>query len=345
MARVNHSRPITYAAATHAGQERRAAGRDRRRPMPPEVEDYLRRLAIERGYSAHTLAAYTRDLNKFDGWCQRHHATPVVASTAQLREFLRSLGGAKLSPATQARQLAALRGLYRDWRVHGVRDDDPTEALVAPRSRRPLPHYLSLAQVEALLAAPLAASRATSQPGRRPRAFRPTWRRLRDHAMLQLLYASGLRVSELIALRREDLDLESGLVRCRGKGEKQRLAPFGRSAAAALRLWLEQGWRQAGAVRRTTAPACLFPTASGGPMSRQAYWRSLASYGRQAGLSQRLFPHMLRHSFATHLLAGGADLRSVQTLLGHAEIATTQIYTHVLAPRLRAAYQAHHPRA
>ncbi|MGH9525629.1 MAG: tyrosine recombinase [Terriglobales bacterium] len=300
------------------------------------MEDYLHHLRLERGYSPHTLTGYRRDLGKFAAWCRRHHGTPLQADRAQVRAFLRAIEQQHLSPATQARQLAVLRGLYRDWRANGVRADNPAEALTSPRRLRRLPRYLNLAQVEALLAAPLAA------PARGPAALR---RRQRDHAMLQLLYASGLRVSELIALRVEDLDQELGLLCCRGKGDKQRLVPFGRAAAAALRAWLEGGWRQMAARRGGGPPACLFPTASGRPMSRQAYWRSLAAYGRQAGLDRRLSPHMLRHSFATHLLAGGADLRSVQTLLGHADIATTQIYTHVQAARLQAAYRAHHPRA
>lgn len=337
MPKVNLSRLSTYAAAADASPDLAASS-----PLGPEGLDYLRRLAVERGYSRHTLAAYERDLRKFAVWCQRHHCTPMGAGGAQVRAFLRSLETRHLSPATQARQLAVLRGLYRDWRANGIRGDDPTEALAAPRARRPLPRYLHPAQVEALLAAPLAGAQAAAP-------LAASWRRQRDHAMLQLLYASGLRVSELIALRREDLDLDAGLVCCRGKGDKQRLVPFGRAAGAALRAWIAGGWQQprgrTGRGGSRPPVVCLFPTASGRPMSRQAYWRSLAAYGRQAGLPQRLSPHMLRHSFATHLLAGGADLRSVQTLLGHAEIATTQIYTHVLAPRVRAAYQAHHPRA
>lgn len=324
MAKVNRYKLSTYAAGGSGGPSRAE-----KPALGPEEQDYLRRLAVERGYSRHTLAAYSRDLGKFAAWRRRQAGPLLSADGAQVRAFLRSLETQHRSPATQARQLAVLRGFYRDCRANGLREDDPTEALTAPRARRPLPRYLHPAQVEALLAAPLAGAGAAA------------WRRQRDHAMLQLLYASGLRVSELIALRIEDLDLEAGLVRCRGKGDKQRLVPFGRTAAAALRGWIEGGWRRP----RGGAPVCLFPTASGRPMSRQAYWRSLAAYGRRAGLRRRLSPHMLRHSFATHLLAGGADLRSVQTLLGHAEIATTQIYTHVMAPGVRAAYQAHHPRA
>lgn len=365
MERVNRFRTNTYADSP--GVDRRAAaplaggagdastvpiglaaGGDRRRPSvphrdgalapAPEVLAYLDRLRLERGYSVHTVAAYGRDLGKFGAWCRRRGTEVAAASRDEVRMYLRDVGAQRLSRATQARQLAALRGFFRFVQAEGWRGDEPTAALAAPRLRRPLPRYLHAAQVEALLAAPLAAPAAA--PAERAR-------RLRDHAMLQVLYACGLRVSELISLRPDDLDLEMGLVRCRGKGDKQRLVPLGRAAQAALREWLTDGWRQILSARRCAggAPAWLFPTASGQAMTRQAFWRNLAAYGRQAGLAARLSPHMLRHSFATHLLEGGADLRSVQTMLGHAEIATTQIYTHVLTARLREVYQAHHPRA
>lgn len=365
MERLNHSRTNTYAGSQ--GVERRLTppraggaadasaapgdlgeGAERRRAsLPsggaashpaPEVVAYLDRLRLERGYSAHTVAAYGRDLSKFTAWCRRHGVALAAASRDEVRAYLRDVGAQRLSRATQARQLAALRGFFRFVQADGLRGDEPTAALAAPRLRRPLPRYLHAAQVEALLAAPRAAPAAT--PAERAR-------RLRDHAMLQVLYACGLRVSELIALRPDDLDLEMGLVRCRGKGDKQRLVPLGRAAQAALREWLAEGWRRILSARRRggETPAWLFPTAAGRAMTRQAFWRNLAAYGRQAGLAARLSPHMLRHSFATHLLEGGADLRSVQTMLGHAEIATTQIYTHVLTARLREVYQAHHPRA
>ncbi|MGH9534756.1 MAG: site-specific tyrosine recombinase XerD [Terriglobales bacterium] len=298
---------------------------------------YLHRLQIERGYSAHTVMAYARDLAKFGAWWRRRAQPLAHASRDDLRAFLRDLSDRQLSRASQARQLAVLRGFFRFLQAEGRRGDDPTEALAAPQVRRPLPRYLHVQQVEALLAA----------PGARPtRTAADKARRLRDHAMLQVVYACGLRVSELVALRPEDLDLDLGLLRCRGKGDKERLVPLGRAAQGALREWLQDGWRQIlSPRRRAAAPACLFPTAAGRPMTRQAFWQTLAAYGRQAGLARRLSPHMLRHSFATHLLEGGADLRSVQSMLGHAEIGTTQIYTHVLTARLREVYQAHHPRA
>ncbi len=290
---------------------------------------------MEQGLAENTLAAYARDLDRFARWAEAQDCDLVSCRRADLQRFLLSLHEAGLGPATVARHLVSLRRLFRFLVLDRIRPDDPSEGLEGPRLGLRLPKALSAAEVERLLAVP--AEPAATQPAARAR-------QLRDIAMVQVLYASGLRVSELVALRLEDVDLEMGLLRCRGKGDKQRLVPLGRSAAAAVREYLQQGRRRllsGGRLER----GWLFPTARGRPMSRQAFWKKIAAWGRRAGLRARLSPHGLRHSFATHLLEGGADLRSVQVMLGHADIATTQIYTHVVMDRLRHVYKQHHPRA
>jgi integrase/recombinase XerD len=219
-----------------------------------------------------------------------------------------------------------LRGFF-GWLIReGKLGRDPTEGLKTPRGWRKLPHYLTLAQIEALLEAP----------------DKKTPTGLRDWAMIHLLYASGLRVSELCQLQLSDLNDELGVVRVSGKGGKQRLVPVGRAALEALSAYLEQGRPQL--LGRRFSPY-LFVTARGKPITRQGFWKALATHALRAGLPQRVWPHVLRHSFATHLLEGGADLRSVQAMLGHADISTTQIYTHVVRSRLRQTLDEHHPRA
>jgi integrase/recombinase XerD len=226
--------------------------------------------------------------------------------------------------------LVTLRGFYRFLLIEDLIKSDPTLTLESPKVRRRLPTFLRVAEVEKLLAQPDLSTLAG----------------LRDRAMIEVLYSSGLRVSELIGLRVSDLDMQTGSVRCVGKGDKERLVPIGRRALAAVEQYLASARPLIMRARRMQTPVpFLFLNRRGGNISRCGVWKVLAAYGRKAGLRLRLTPHKLRHSFATHLLEGGADLRSVQLMLGHADISTTQIYTHVVEERLKAVYKAHHPRA
>jgi integrase/recombinase XerD len=237
----------------------------------------------------------------------------------ELTEFLRVRAEAKIAARSRARALSSIRGLFRFLRGERLIDADPTAALESPRLARRLPVVLTLADVDAILAAP---NRAT------PRG-------LRDAAMIETMYATGLRVSELVKLRPEDLDLQAGCLRVLGKGRKMRLVPLGDAARELLEQHLAAGPR----------PTFVFLSRLGKPMSRQGFWKLLGAYARAAGIRAAISPHKLRHSFATHLLERGADLRAVQAMLGHADITTTQIYTHVSRARLLELYRKHHPRA
>jgi integrase/recombinase XerD len=225
-----------------------------------------------------------------------------------------------------ARHLTTLRGFYGFLLREGILTTDPTEHLRTPKQWQTIPKYLNLEQIEKII--------------QTPNPAKPNG--LRDRAMFELLYAAGLRVSELCKVGMRDLDLEYQVVRTLGKGNKHRLVPVGKSAILAVRDYLEKG---RGALLKGRASRYLFVTARGGCLTRQAFWRLLAAYGKKAGIFHGLTPHVLRHSFATHLLEGGADLRSVQVMLGHADISTTQIYTHVMRSRLRDTVEKHHPRA
>jgi len=244
---------------------------------------------------------------------------------ADLSEFIGSLRAEGLAPRSAARTVHAIRGLYRFAVREGRLVDDPMENLRAPRAFRPLPRYLTPAQVETLLAAP----DATEHLG------------LRDRALLEVLYASGLRVSELIGLRRQDVDLQLGVLRCFGKGRKERLVPIGKVAREWVKRYLRDGRPK---VDRARAEQ-LFLNYRGGRLSRMGVWGIVRRYAVQVGVEKILTPHVLRHSFATHLLERGADLRSLQAMLGHADISTTQIYTHITRERLRQIYDRFHPRA
>jgi integrase/recombinase XerD len=300
------------------------------RERPPgwrrELELWLESLAAERGLSPRSVAAYRADLVRLGEWlAARGKPDLPAANGAALAEHLRWLHRREISPRSIARALSAARGFY-GWRVEeGLRADDPTATLAAPKRPRKLPSVLGEAEVTALLAAP-----DTAAP-----------RGARDRAMLELLYATGLRVSELVGLRLPQLRLDSGFLVAFGKGSKERIVPVGESAAAWLRRYLAEV-RPRWARGRHDA---VFVTARGGAMTRQAFWNLVKRYGRAAGIRQRLSPHVLRHSFATHLLEHGADLRAVQAMLGHADISTTEIYTHVHRERLRRIYDEHHPRA
>jgi len=290
------------------------------------IQSYLNYIQVERGLAPNTLAAYRQDLGKFTAFCQRRRLAPVSAERQQVVDFLGTLYQQGLDSRSVARVLVTLRNFFRFLRQEGVLRREPTEHIEAPRTWKRLPKFLGLAEVERLLAAP---------EGRTPRG-------LRDRAMLEVLYATGLRVSELVNLRVADVQLDAGYLRCLGKGSKERVVPLGKQAVTAVEAYLQHARPQ---LARRRPSSHLFLSQRGQAMTRQNFWRLLRRHARQAGLRARLTPHVLRHSFATHLLERGADLRSVQLLLGHADISTTQIYTHVAQERLRQTYRAHHPRA
>jgi integrase/recombinase XerD len=284
---------------------------------------FLTHLQVEKGLSANTLAAYSSDLTKF---IEFNGESISVPGTTEIRRYLDHLYQVRLSSRSIARHLTTLRTFFGFLLREGRIDHDPTEHLSAPKQWQNIPKFLNLEEINKIIQAP-----ELSHPNG-----------LRDRAMMELLYASGLRVSELCKLGVSDLNLEMGVLRTTGKGNKQRLVPVGKAAVLAVRSWLENG---RAAMLKGRASRYLFITARGGCLTRQAFWKLLAGYGRKTGIFHGLTPHVLRHSFATHLLEGGADLRSVQVMLGHADISTTQIYTHVLRSRLRDTVEKHHPRA
>ncbi|MCS6952115.1 MAG: site-specific tyrosine recombinase XerD [Bryobacterales bacterium] len=290
-----------------------------------EIRAFLDHCRIEKGLSENSLAAYARDLARFEQSLTSRQVRDAC-DAAVVAGYLDSLYRSGLGTRSVARHLATLRSFFRYLVAEKGLPRDPTAFLPRPRLSRPLPRYLNLNEIETLIAA--------------PDLKKPTG--VRDRAMLELLYATGVRVSELCAAELSDADLELGLLRVSGKGGKQRLVPINRAALSALESYLRDARLR---LLKGRASRYLFVTARGGPLTRQAFWKLLARYGRQAGLRRRLTPHVLRHSFATHLLERGADLRSVQTLLGHADISTTQIYTHVLRSRLREAVDRFHPRS
>jgi integrase/recombinase XerD len=290
------------------------------------LASFLRYLAVERGLSPNTLDAYGRDLRRFESGMKRSRIHLRSARRQDLLGHVRELRQAGLSPKSVARAINSLRMLYRFLLAEGEVRSDPTADLDVPRTWKSLPRFLTFQEVDRLLSAP--------DPSR------PLGNR--DLAMLEVLYATGIRVSELISLRLEDLNLEQGYLTCLGKGSKERIVPLGRKAIDQLQSYLRDV--RSGLVRRGES-GFLFTNRSGGKMSRQGYWKILKAYGASSGIKRRLSPHVLRHSFATHLLEHGADLRSVQLMLGHADISTTQIYTHVNRERLRRIYHDFHPRA
>ena len=284
---------------------------------------FLNFCRVEKGLSLNSLDAYSADLARFADFAGDACELPGVD---RLRLYMDRLYQAGLSSRSVARHLTTLRGFYTYLLREGVVDADPTEHLGTPRQWQTIPKFLNLEEIDRLIQA--------------PDTDRPTG--LRDRAMLELLYASGLRVSELCRLGIHDLDCTMAYLRTTGKGNKQRLVPVGASAIKAVEKYVNQGRP---ALLKNRASRYLFVTARGSCLTRQAFWKLLAALGRKAGIFRGLTPHVLRHSFATHLLEGGADLRSVQAMLGHADISTTQIYTHVMRSRLRDTVQKHHPRA
>jgi integrase/recombinase XerD len=294
--------------------------------MSEQVDAYLDHLRVSRRLAANTVESYARDLSMLARFA--HEAGQPVEALARpdLEAFVRSLLTGGMAPRSVARAVACVRGFYKFLLVTRQLAADPAADLQPPRGWAALPRYLSVEEVDRLIAQP-----DVSKP-----------RGLRDRALIELLYATGLRVSELVGLRAPDLNLESGYLTCTGKGSKQRIVPMGDEATAWVRRYLAEGRP---VILRGKSCPWLFVNARGGQLSRVGFWKLLKAYGRRAGVSLDLSPHVLRHSFATHLLARGADLRAIQMMLGHADLSTTQIYTHVLEERLRAVYEKFHPRA
>jgi integrase/recombinase XerD len=291
------------------------------------IASFLTHVKVEKGLSSNTVSAYCRDLAKFSSFAQKQKLALEAVSRDDLVDFLASLYRQKLESKSVARHLVSLRNFFRFAQMQELIPADPSQNLESPKIRRSLPGYLRLEEVERLLAQP--------DP--------KTPFGMRDRAMLEVLYSAGLRVSELIGLRVSDLDSKSGSVRCIGKGDKERIVPVGKKALSMVEKYMHDARPKL--IGRATGSPMLFVNRRGGALSRVGVWKILSAYGRRAGLRVPLTPHMLRHSFATHLLERGADLRSVQLMLGHADISTTQIYTHVVEERLKQIYKAHHPRA
>jgi len=284
-------------------------------------------LRAERGSSARTVDAYAADLQAYFGDLKKQKLTrPEAVRSEHVLFHLEALQARGMSKRSQARHLAAIRQFHRFLVSEKLAAQDPTEDIDTPRGAKKLPMFLTLEEVEQLLAAP----DERTVPGQR------------DRAMLQLLYATGLRVSELVKLPANAVNLQSGYLIAFGKGAKERMVPFGKPAQEKLRAYLSGPRHQL--LKGKTARA-LFVTPRGSGFTRQGFWKLLRRYARKAGIRAQISPHKLRHSFATHLLERGADLRAVQAMLGHADLATTQIYTHVNGARLRSVYDQHHPRS
>jgi integrase/recombinase XerD len=291
------------------------------------LNSYLNHVRVEKGLSPNTLTAYRRDLTKFEAFAKKRKLAVEGVSRDDLVDFLATLYRQKLESRSVARNLVTLRNFFRHAQVEEWIKSDPSMNLESPKVRKSLPGYLKLKDVEHLMA--------------QPDIKKPLG--VRDRAMLEVLYSTGLRVSELTGLRVADLDMKVGCVRCIGKGDKERIVPIGRKALAMVEKYLRTVRPQL--ARKGAASPALFVNRRGKALTRVGVWKILSDYGRQAGLRTALTPHMLRHSFATHLLERGADLRSVQLMLGHSDISTTQIYTHLVDEKLKQIYKAHHPRA
>jgi integrase/recombinase XerD len=290
------------------------------------VDAYLDHLRVERRLAAHTLESYGRDLAALAAYAAGASRAVEALDRPALEQFVRQQMTRGLSPRSVARTVAAVRGFYRFLVLDQQLDGSPADDLHPPRAWPALPTFLSIEDVDTLIAQP-----DVSAP-----------RGLRDRAMIELLYATGLRVTELVGVRLADLHLDEHYLTCIGKGSKERLVPIGEQASDWVQKYQADGRRHL--LKRRASPR-LFLNARGGPLSRVGFWKILKQYGRRAGLPPSLSPHVLRHSFATHLLERGADLRAIQLMLGHADLSTTQIYTHVLEARLRTIYDRFHPRA
>lgn len=293
---------------------------------PEEIlQVFLEYLSVEKGLSLNTLLSYSQDIKKLFRFFQKEKIPWLRGGEEDLVKFIHHQSRAGLSARSLARLISSVRSFYKFLILDGVIKKTPAVNLSTPKIWFALPKFLTIQEVELLL----------KQPKEK------NIRGLRDKAMLELLYATGLRVSELVALKMKDFNLDDGFLLCRGKGGKERIVPMGFSAVTAVRKYLE-----AARIKLFKKPSdFIFLTSRGGALTRQGFWKMLKKYAKQAGLDLKISPHVLRHSFATHLLEGGADLRSVQLMLGHSQITTTQIYTHISRKHLRSVYDKYHPRA
>ncbi|MFS0822869.1 site-specific tyrosine recombinase XerD [Bacillus sp. 1P02SD] len=296
--------------------------------MEDQVKDYLHYLVVERRLATNTVKSYERDLKKYFQYVTKVENISSFNDVNRLQviHFLKALKEQGNSSRTLARHIASIRSFHKFLFREKVTDHDPTEQIETPQAERTLPKVLNISEVEALLDA--------------PKSDNPLG--IRDKAMLELLYATGLRVSELINLNLADIHLSMGFIRCLGKGNKERIVPLGSVATKALQSYLDHGRGQLVKQKKTDA---FFVNHHGNRMTRQGFWKNLKKIAKNARIEKELTPHTLRHSFATHLLENGADLRAVQEMLGHADISTTQIYTHVTKTRLKDVYKNYHPRA
>lgn len=291
----------------------------------PVIDSYLDAVWMEKGLSQNTLSSYRRDLQQFDQWCGAASRALLSVRKADIESYLADRMKRRQSARSTARLLSCLRGFYQ-WQLRENRiSEDPSHGISAPKLPRPLPKTLTEAEVEALLAAPDTRDELE----------------LRDRAMLELLYASGLRVTELVSLKLGQVSMSQGVVRVMGKGSKERLVPMGEEALS----WLQRYLRESRPTLLGAVPSdVLFPSRRGSQMTRQTFWHRIKRFAQRAGIEKHLSPHTLRHAFATHLVNHGADLRVVQLLLGHSDLSTTQIYTHVARARLKELHAEHHPR-
>jgi integrase/recombinase XerD len=295
-------------------------------PLPSECRDWLSWLRVECGLAANTLEAYEADLRLYVGTLGDRR--PTLARRDDVMRFLVAEESRGMAPASQARRVVAVRGLHRWLAAEGRAAEDPAAEIELPSDWDRVPEYLTYEEIEALLATPAGAAPID----------------LRDHAILEVLYGCGLRASEVAGLRLSDVSFDERVIRARGKGGKERVVPFGARAETALRKWIDDG-RTLMAFDGARAANAVFVGPRGRPTRREDVWRAVKRRARDVGITKTLYPHLLRHSFATHLLWGGADLRVVQAMLGHASLSTTQIYTRVEEERLRAAHSKFHPRA
>jgi len=291
------------------------------------IDDYISYLRDVRRMSGNTIESYARDLAQLAAFAEQNGKQIERLDRHDLEAFVRSLMTSGLAPRSVARAVACVRGYYKFTAAEQKLEQNPADDLKSPRAWASLPKFLSLEEVDRLLAQP-----DVSTP-----------RGLRDKALIEVLYATGLRVSELVSLRAGDLHMDEGYLTCIGKGDKQRIVPMGQESADWVRRYLREG--RTPLLRKRQSPWLFVNARDGGPLSRIGFWKVLQAYGKTAGLSRGLSPHVLRHSFATHLLERGADLRMIQVMLGHADLSTTQIYTHVLEARLKAVYDRFHPRS
>ena len=289
------------------------------------IDTYITYLRDVRRVSPNTVESYARDLAALAGFAEARETPVEELDRRALEAFVRSLMTQGLSPRSVARSVACVRGFYRFLSLERKLDESPAADLKAPRAWPALPKFLDLDEVDRLLAQP-----DVSTP-----------RGLRDKALIEVLYASGMRVSELVGVKPGELRLDEGYLTCLGKGDKERIVPLGDQAVDWLRRYISDGRSR---LTRQRSTPWLFVNGRGGPLSRVGVWKLLKTYGLKAGITREISPHVLRHSFATHLLERGADLRAIQVMLGHADLSTTQIYTHVLEARLRTVYDKYHPR-